>query len=108
MTKPPAFELCGQNMRSELQSDASAKRAFVRVVRAERDRMLRRIAKVPAVVTARNITGKGRRELETAAADVVHLDAAVRGPGRLAQTSASIILESVPEYPPTLPLPRNP
>ena len=108
MSKPPAFGLYGQKIPSELQADARASLAFVRMGRAEHDPGVRGIAKTPEVVTAWNITGEGRRELETAAVDVAHLDAAVSGPCRLAQTSASIILKSVREHQPTLPVPRNP
>lgn len=82
-------------------------RALVRVGRADYDRMVQQIGRMPEVVNAWSITGGDSWELDIAVADVAHLDAVVSELCRLAETSTSIILKSVREHQPMLPASRS-
>lgn len=69
-------------------------RAFVRVGRAEYERVVRLIADTPEVINAHNVTGEDSWMLEIAVVDVRNLDAVVSRFCELTETSTAIILKS--------------
>jgi Lrp/AsnC family transcriptional regulator, leucine-responsive regulatory protein len=82
-------------------------RAIVRIGRCDYAEVVKRIAKLPEVRTAYNVTGEDSWVMEIAVKDVAHLDVVLWNLSDLTETSTAVILRAVREFAPLLP-PRDP
>jgi Lrp/AsnC family transcriptional regulator, leucine-responsive regulatory protein len=81
-------------------------RAIVRIGRCDYPEVVKRIAKLPEVRTAYNVTGEDSWVIEIAVKDVAHLDVVLWHLSDLTETSTAVILRAVREFAPLLP-PRD-
>ena len=99
--------ITGYQARVDLAALGYAIRAIVRVGRADLARMNRAIADTPEIISAYNVTGEDSWVFEIAVIDVAHLDDVLARFCLLGESSTSIILKTLREYPAIAPARRR-